>query len=326
MGLKNILEGKRNMGSHNNSASKFKHASLFIRAMLVFILLVMMNSKVFCEDYALMTENCRLLGAVIRPGSSQSYVTSILDSFRKTSFPQHSGWSLSIFSNYLNGGKLSIPGEPMIIRSDRFIDQDLAMYQAISNLCSRMLPDVVIGHIRNASSGCVGVGDPHPFVLTVQGKHYLFIHNGSVWGQDYSVLVDDLLKGQVIPQNCPGSPVDSEFLFHYLIKIMVDYRLEPFEACQIWASTLVKAFGNEWNALNIILTDGESLWAVRCSSSSSRFPLHYTQFGHSIGYAVSTESLEQDWIPLENFTVARFRTGCRPRIEPLDLEMSLPLR
>ncbi|GEM_PF-4054266 len=264
-------------------------------------------------------ENCRLLGIVSRRPQPVSFFEDVLYRFRSPRYHQNNGWSLSAYSEYFDGGRLSIPGFPQVFRSERDVQEDTDLYDQVSAYMLRIRPTVLIGHLRNASSGCAQVADPHPFQRFHDGKHWLFIHNGGVWGADFQILEQELLGGHYIPENCPDYPIDSELLFVYLLKLMDEHDLPPFEACKLWGGILLKTFGSEWNALNIILTDGETLWAVRCSYADNRFLLNYQTYGESDAFAVTTEILDHGWQDIGNMKVAEFQIGRPPRIEELPL-------
>ncbi len=271
-----------------------------------------------CMNTADSRENCRLFGATLWQNFSPDELRTILDTFRKPSHPQSNGWSLSIYSNYDTGGNLSIPGVPMIIRSEKNVEHDLETFVPVTSLCIRLHPDIILGHLRNASSGCSDIADPHPFQRELNGKHFLFIHNGGVWGDDLELLVGKLLENEADPQCCPDTPIDSEYLFIYLLNLMKKTDQEPFDACRQWVRNLMKAFTTDWNALNVILTDGDKLWAVRCSYRNDRFPLHYHELNDRHSYAISTQAQDRTWIALPNFSVSEFRQGTRPKIALLE--------
>lgn len=275
------------------------------------------------QDPRSLRENCRLLGIISRQPQPFSVFEDVLFRFKEPRYPQRNGWSLSAYSNYSSGGKLSIPGYPMVFRSERNVEEDLALYSQISQFMIRLRPTLMIGHLRSASSGCALVADPHPFQHFQNGKHWLFIHNGGVWGNDLLTLDNILLDGEYLPENCPDYPIDSELLFVYLMKLMRETDLTPFDACLLWGGTLLKTFGTEWNALNIILTDGETIWAVRCSYADNRFFLNYNALDDLGTFIVSTEMLDHGWQDIGNFHVAEFRVGSPPRFEHLSIPDSL---
>ncbi|MBN1354928.1 class II glutamine amidotransferase [bacterium] len=260
-------------------------------------------------------ENCRLFGMIKALPEKTGDLNRYLERFAGPSRPQRSGWSLSIFSDYEKGGTIGTPGLPMILRSEMNVRDDLPTFEMASELFLRLKPNLILGHLRNASSGCLDIVDPHPFQSIVRDRHFLFIHNGGVWGEDLIVLTHDLLGGESAPANCPDVPVDSEYLFLYYKYILENIASKPYEACRIWLTSLIASFNDEWNALNVLITDGYSIWAIRSSRNDTGFNLHYKSFDNGSGYLISTEALDPDFILLDNFTIAQFRPGEPPRIE-----------
>ena len=56
-------------------------------------------------------------------------------------------------------------------------------------------------------------------------------------------------------------------------------------------------YTEQWNALNIILTDGETIWAVRCSYADNRFLLNYQTYDRLpiVHFGFWEETLEK-WV------------------------------
>ena len=262
-------------------------------------------------------ENCRLFGVVCNDGAPSDYLKKALKDFANPSLPQYSGWSIGYYSEYFNNGLLGIPGKPQIIRSAQEIEYDQEIFHSVSNLAIREFHNVIISHLRNASSGCINIADPHPFEFQVGEKTYLFAHNGGVWGNDLKMIVDDLLDDFSKPQTCPDTPIDSEYLALYLQKILTYEESHPFEACHIWLQTLLDHLHGDWNALNIILTDGIKIWTVRSSTTWHRFPLNYKRLPLSSGYMISTDG-DWDWIALDNHSVGEFSVRYPPKIHILE--------
>jgi predicted glutamine amidotransferase len=269
------------------------------------------------EDIRSSRENCRLLGIVSRMPSQATFIDETLDRFRDPLYSQQNGWGIGVYSDINHGGKLGIPGVPMVIRSDVNVEDDLDLFHAVRALTVRLQPACILAHLRNASSGCSDIADPHPFQREINGKTFLFVHNGGIWGNDLQMLITELLEGNEQTLNCPGTPIDSEYLFLYLLQILETMDSDPYTACKIWTKNLLSRVTDEWNGLNFILTDGETLWAVRCSYRSSSFPLHYYQFQQNDAYAISTEALDYGWHLMENFSVIELKIGSPPRIEAI---------
>ncbi|MBN1880099.1 class II glutamine amidotransferase [bacterium] len=262
-------------------------------------------------------ENCRLLGitSTIHPFGKDLF--DVLTSFGQPSFPQNNGWSLSIYSDITRGGLLAVPGEPMIIRSQIPSTQDIDLFQNAAKLVAQLNPSILIGHLRNASSGCSGIADPHPFEMEFGNRHYLMIHNGGVWGKDLDYIVDHLISGRNQPRSCPETPIDSEYLFIYLMELIEKHNGDVWNALYEWATTLINTLDSDWNALNIVLTDGDMLWGVRISYRTDRFSLHYKVSGDSEFSAISTQALNPDWIPMKNYSLIELRSGYPAYLEDL---------
>ncbi len=262
-------------------------------------------------------ENCRLLGIVSKLPPNQSSIFEILQTFGLPSYPQNNGWSLACYSDISKGGLLAVPGEPMIIRSQIPAAQDVDLFQAASTLMLRLKPSLLLGHLRNASSGCQHIADPHPFSMEFDNKQFLMIHNGGIWGKDLDYLIDYLISGQTLPKSCPGSPIDSEYLFIYLMELIEKNNGEVWISLRQWAETLIEVLGDEWNALNILVTDGEILWGVRMSYRQDRFTLHYSTSPDYELSSVSTQALDSNWLHLPNFSLFEMRAGHPVYIEML---------
>lgn len=263
-------------------------------------------------------ENCRLFGvATLSPQTYQDY-DDYLMKFQYPTQHQYSGWSLGFYSEYYAGGMLSIPGMPMVIRSHLPVIYDRAMFRSIHDLAIRMRPQVLLAHQRNASSGCVEVADPHPFMRSFNGKWYLFQHNGGVWGRDLEILINSLVANYATPENCPDTPIDSEYLFLFFLKIMAKTGWDEFNSLQLWAGILQRYLVNRnWNACNIIVTEGLNLWAVKLRRNQSGFELTYHRGPQARTYVVSTEALGEDWYPLFNDSVYYFKPGHEPLWRPI---------
>jgi predicted glutamine amidotransferase len=259
-------------------------------------------------------ENCRLFGMVKDWHSRPEGLEEMLTRFSSPSRPQENGWSLAMYSDYYHQGTISTPGLPLILRSELNVEYDQPVFSSMVRLFVRLNPHLMLGHLRNASSGCLDVIDPHPFHRCVNDTHYLFIHNGGVWDEDLHRLTDHLLNGEAEPQSCPDYPIDSEYLFLYFLNILENVESKPFEACKVWLTNLLGSFGEDWNALNVIITDGTTIWTIRSTRTGSGFHLHYKELNDELGYIIATEALDSDFELMSNFTIGEFQPGSPPRI------------
>jgi predicted glutamine amidotransferase len=269
------------------------------------------------ETLVLSPENCRLFGAVSESFDDMARIAVLLDRFSHPSLEQDSGWSLSCYSDFSLKGVLSIPGYPMVIRSHVPIIDDAAMFLACTELITRMEPQVILGHLRSSTSGCAFTADPHPFVRKLNGKWYAFSHNGAVWDADLATLIS-LVGSWGEPENCPGIPIDSEYLFLYLLKTIDESVYDELDAITESVSTLRGAFGEDWNAINFTLTDGYTLWGVRCRREDDRFRLHYhaLDLEHS-GYVIATDRLSPNAILMNNHSVIELKPHMLPQTRSL---------
>lgn len=129
-------------------------------------------------------------------------------------------------------------------------------------------PNVVVAHLRLASSGCVGgIPNPHPFKRTLGGKIWLFGHNGTI-AKDILIrlLGEDYLKARppsVCSEHPPDSWIDSELYFLLLLKSIEANDGRVVEGIQAALAQLEAALGTSHKALNFFLTDGKNVWAFR---------------------------------------------------------------
>ncbi len=261
-------------------------------------------------------ENCRLFGLVTGEPDQAHHFFREMDSFRFPSSNQNDGWSLAWYSNYWEGGLLGIPGQPQVVRSHIPIHHSPDDFRTIAKMALNMSPDAVIGHLRNASSGSEIIADPHPFMRKMRGKHYLFAHNGGVWNDDLKKL-KSLVPPSFQPENCPNNPIDSEFLFLYFCWLLTSSGENEFDSLKMWAVSLLHNLTDEWNALNILLSDGKSLWAVRCVKSGFGFTLHWRSDAFYRGFVLSTEALNANYEPISNCNIVQFTPGRAPRFAAL---------
>ncbi len=261
------------------------------------------------------TENCRLFGAVSGDSCVMEDVREQLLLFAQTDSYQRSGWAAACYDNVEHKGLLGIPGYPLVIRSPVPINEDQEIFCSVVELMIRYDPEVIVAHLRNATSGCSHVADPHPFLREVRGKWYTFSHNGTVWGDDLAFLIDELVQGWSEPLNCPTEPIDTEYLFLYLCRLLGETELDEQEALHLWATNLISGFSDEWSALNVVISDGETIWGVRCTREGYGFPLNYCALDlERSGYVISTDVLSPQDIPIDDHRIIELRPYEHPRI------------
>lgn len=148
------------------------------------------------------------------------------------------------------------------------------------------LATIVLGHARKGT----GADGSHPFRFDYNGKTYTFIHNGWVWNfetnlYDYLLYVDPDWFEHHEPNWVPGVPppgagalIDSEVLFHYLMKFIMDYDgnvvaglyaalnqrdIEGADVRELVRNPEPNGYGSYRNVINFILSDGDMIYCFR---------------------------------------------------------------
>ncbi len=138
-----------------------------------------------------------------------------------------------------------------------FQDPQASSESEVARLVQRypIKSEVVIGHIRQANVGKVGLANTHPFVRELWGRNWCFAHNGQLAGfapaagfyravgdTDSEAAFCDLLNR--VRQACP-EPVAIEQLLPILVEACAEYR--------------------RLGVFNALLSDGDWLFSF-CSS------------------------------------------------------------
>jgi len=109
---------------------------------------------------------------------------------------------------------------------------------------------IFIAHVRYSTTGSKTYRNTHPFSREVNGKEYVFAHNGIV--DDYESLKLGRFK--------PIGKTDSEYAFCHLLasieeKNLTCWRKEEFD----WLSQKLQEI-NQYGTFNCIFSDGEYLF------------------------------------------------------------------
>ncbi len=148
-------------------------------------------------------------------------------------------------------------------------DTDIALYEknsasatddpkfsAAINKTSELNPSVVVAHLRKASVGGLKPENTHPFV----SGNWAFCHNGSINKGDLSSL---RLNSEYSAQK--EGETDSETFFLYFLQLLRDSN-NPDESIILQKLTEeISSVRNtlDYTAMNLILTNGKTLLAVR---------------------------------------------------------------
>lgn len=194
-------------------------------------------------------------------------------------FKHGDGWGIA----YLENGELKVFRSPKAVYDDDQINQ-------FKNLQS----DLVILHARKASRGNVAIRNVHPFECQLNGRRYLFFHNGTIHDE---LPFENTFK--------PISATDSEQLFYYLLSNSNGQLSTSF-----FKSKLEKL--TDFTAANFILTNGKMTYAGNWHSEN---PNYYTmKVLQKPGLViVASEALPnyetKEWMKLRNQDIASVRTS-----------------
>ena len=109
---------------------------------------------------------------------------------------------------------------------------------------------IVIGHVRRSSVGKIKHRNTHPFIRELNGKEYVFAHNGTL--ANYDALALGSFK--------PIGETDSEYVFCYLLdcirkKGITHWREPDFD----WITGKLEKI-NRYGNFNCIFSDGDLLF------------------------------------------------------------------
>ena len=118
---------------------------------------------------------------------------------------------------------------------------------------------VLMAHVRIATVGSVLYKNTHPFQREFQGKQYTFSHNGTL--TDYQ---NNLKLGSIKPIGT----TDSEHLFCYLHGQIEKENIQQWDSTKFeWLENVFKT-ANGYGWMYCLFTDGEYLFAYRCSKTA----------------------------------------------------------
>jgi|WetSurMetagenome_2_1015567.scaffolds.fasta_scaffold02448_5 predicted glutamine amidotransferase len=182
-------------------------------------------------------------------------------------------------------------------------------------------PQIVMAHIRYATSGCMGVSDPHPFYRDKVGKRWLFEHNGSA---NKDNLINLMSSSTYLADNPPNGSdisacaylpmenvVGSEIYFLYLLKNIEENGWNVVNGV---VAAIKAMIANSTGSINFVMSDGKTLWAFRRGVDS----LHtlYYLYDSAEGYAAVASqypsSSRGNWIDMAEYQLVVFRPGAAP--------------
>ncbi|MBT3228712.1 MAG: T9SS type A sorting domain-containing protein [Candidatus Marinimicrobia bacterium] len=280
---------------------------------------------------------CRMLGVIALPDHSLSstYINGQLHPYLMEEFEEFrlqggsggwpynnsDGWGMT--SYHLSQDIL----EAQTVRSEveAFSDNNY-YYQTAALLAPSEVP-VLMGHLRQTSSGADGIENPHPFIYTDDsGTTFSFGHNGDLNKDDLRELIGDEWLTINPPQTYGGGAwdgsgwenvVDSELFFFWIVM-----NIESSETITdgIIQALIILEEQQPINIKNFMLSDGHDLYAYRRSSASDIYyfdasndptiPPHLSNSNHrAIMSTPPPDGLvsELPWLELADRTLLIFR-------------------
>lgn len=246
--------------------------------------------------------------------------------------------SLKTLSNYHNNGWgiawFSFSGSLQNI--ERGAIKAAATSSNFSNrveFIARQNPKIVVAHIRKGTSGCGGkVKNPHPFHRRMDGKEWIFAHNGSLNKATIQKIISDQYLKKNYPngsgiEKCIKNPVDSEFYFILLLK---NIKKSVTVIDGIVETVHLLSHESEKGSMNFVLSDGINIWALRNRINSYLNPptLYYIYDDKYSAVASSKiflpgQGKKSKWIELKNHELVILTNNQEPTIKNIQNRINM---
>jgi len=229
--------------------------------------------------------------------------------FCRRSTDNPDGWGLAFYPDK----SVQIFKEP-ITANDSHLAEFLKGYPKIRSR-------IIIGHVRLTSGSAVCHKNTHPFSRELNGKEFVFAHNGTI------SRLGELKLGRFKPIG----DTDSEQIFCYILssieeRKILEWNQEDFK----WLNDLLKEINN-YGDLNCILSDGEFLFCyhdiygykslryvkrespypkIKLSDEDYEIDLAEKKTAGEYGYIIASNPLtEEDWNYFKNGELIIFKNG-----------------
>ena len=280
---------------------------------------------------------CRMLGVMALPGESLSatyangnwhpYLMEELEAFRLQGgsggwpYNNRDGWAMTSYR--FEQGQV----QAGTIRSEMEAYLDTEYYPHAASLLAPPEIPILIGHLRQTSSGATDIENPHPFIYTTAtGVNYSFAHNGDVGKEELRALIGDEWLTEHPPQTFGNGPwdgsgwqavVDSELFFFWIIQ---NIEMSGSILDGIQAALVVLEDQQPFQIKNFLFSDGTDLYGYRRSSlpdihyfdtqDNSNVPVHLTDSNHRVIMSTPPTSgaiTNLPWLELEDRSLLVFR-------------------
>ena len=258
--------------------------------------------------------NCRFWGAAGPALPDELLQASLVDdpnSMRSLSVYMRHGWCLMHLS--------SPDGFPVVDRGRPPAHQDPEFDDAVAASLAAS-PTIAIAHVRYCSSGLCDIPNPHPFTRYKHGRHWFMGHNGTISKQ---VLVS-LIRPDYLAANPPVNGenidewIDSELYFLFFLQCCEDRGWSVKDGFADAVQNLRLHIPGEYEALNVVFTDGETLFAYRQGISlyylnRSAAPVPYTAVA-----SIFPPGEQGDWVEMADGELISIVPGQAPLIENIE--------
>ena len=218
------------------------------------------------------------------------------------------GWGIAYYENQ----KALIKKEPKNAVSSDFLNNE----NNLENINSK----IIIGHVRKMSQGKLSYNNTHPFKRDLDGKEYLFAHNGTVDCNNFGLSVFK-----------PIGETDSEYIFCHLLdsiqkQKIINWNENEFE----WLRQKFNQI-NKSGKLNCLMSNGEYLFCyhdiegynglcfvqrkspfqiIKLEDLDWEIDLKEEKATSQTGYIIATKRLtDEKWIEFKEGELIIFKNG-----------------
>jgi predicted glutamine amidotransferase len=243
---------------------------------------------------------CRMYGAIggnLPDGMLYVHLVTDPNSIYNLSPANTDGWAIG---HYLDFGDT-----PLFARGEPQANTDPSFITAVEAV-NTSEPQITMAHIRQGTTGCDNVPDPHPFYRDKAGKWWVFMHNGTVDKTRMTGLIGPAYLTANPPNGsgiaeCAAGVVDSELYFLYLLKRIEENSWNVTNGIVAAVNEIVA--DGETGGLNFVLSDGFRIWAFRRGQLSSH-TLYYIYDSAGAYAAVASQypsATQGNWVEMNNY-------------------------
>jgi|GEM_PF-2398138 len=225
---------------------------------------------------------CELLGYT---NYRDTDINTLLDQFFYHSIKnrQRDGWGLASYSE--QGQKIVIRKEHCPAHKSKYLKKAFK---------GKIISNLAIGHLRQASRGAVNFANTHPFIQTIHGVDWALAHNGTMYLSN-----KDLYNGN---RKIKGT-TDSERILCFIADFIEQAPVGmEFEAIQDAIETL-----NEDGMLNLVITNGQTLFVYANRFSTLFASTHYKR----CTILMTRPEFGLKWKPVETGKLLAFENGVK---------------